>query len=91
MGAGKDKSALIAELKLSGNSLYLQYVKPGNKEAQLDAILNYCQRFTSTQTTIFFTVFGGDRANLDEVRALILSKGLKKHTLAFLISARKPN
>jgi hypothetical protein len=88
VGKNNQKSILTAELKLSGNSLYNQYVI-GDKKPQLDAILNYTDLHTVTHVAVFFTVFSGTQANLAQVRALIAKKGLNDHDLAIVISARK--
>ncbi len=85
-----DKAMLDVELKLSGNSLYNQYVI-GSKKDQLDAILNYCDLHTTTHIAVFFTVFSGSPSKLAEVKQLILRKGLDDKDLAIVISARKTN
>ena len=86
---GSDKSYLVGELKRSGDSLYFQYINPGRKQDQLDAILNFCDRHTTTHVAVFFTVLSGDQANVNVVRLMILRKGLEKHNLALLIYAKK--
>jgi hypothetical protein len=58
-------------------------------EPQLDAILNYCDRHTTTHVAVFFTVYSGTEGNLQRVRLKLLQKGLADHDLAILIYAKK--
>jgi hypothetical protein len=87
--AGSDKSYLVGELKRSGESLFLQYVEPGRKIDQLNALLNYTSRHTTTHVAVFFTVFSGTQSHMEMVRLKLLEKGLADNDLALLIYARK--
>jgi RHS repeat-associated protein len=80
------KSILIGGVKLSGNSLYNQYVKNG-KSGQFSAILKYASKHTYTRTAVFLTVFKGSKAKLAEVRALMEMQGLENGTMVVVIAA----
>ncbi len=82
-----NQALLIGDFKLSGNSLYYQYVKPGQKKTQFSAIAQYTQRHTQLRIALFLTVAKGDQKNLRQVQAIMAGEGLKKGTLFFVISA----
>jgi len=83
------KSIFIGDFKLSGNSLYKQYVEPGRHRAQFDAITRYAGRHTYTRTAVFLTVFTGQKKNLRQVQALLGGDGLKKGVVVIVIAAEK--
>jgi len=84
-----DKSILIGDFKLSGNGLYRQYVEPGNKREQFDAITRFAGRHTYTHTAVFLTVFTGQKSKLTQVRLLLAGDGLKKGVAVVVIAAFK--
>jgi len=82
-----NKALLIGDFKLSGNSLYNQYVDPGNKKTQFSAIAQYTSKHTELRIALFLTVAKGDAAKLKFVSKIMANEGLKKGTLFFVISA----
>jgi RHS repeat-associated protein len=85
---GGPKSIFIGDLKLSGNSLYNQYVE-GNKQTQFNALVNYANQRTYTRSVVFITVFSGERSKITKVNALLRKKGLEKGVMLFIFSAVK--
>ena len=82
------RSIFIGDFKLSGNSLYKQYVKPGKHRAQFDAITRYAGTRTYTRTAVFLSVFSGQRSKLRQVQALLGGDGLKKGVVVIVIAAK---
>jgi hypothetical protein len=86
----KGRSAIVVgEIKLSGNRFYKNYVKPGKKTKQLDAICNFASKHVATDTAVFLTVWRGNKDHWAILRKELLSQTVKKHTLLILISATK--
>jgi len=88
---GAGQSVTIGDFKISGNSLYNQYVKSGpqNKRAQFDAITAYAGTRTYTRTAVFLTVFTGQKKNLRQVAALLGGDGLRKGVVVIVVAAIK--
>jgi RHS repeat-associated protein len=84
-----DKSVFIGDLKLSGNSLYKQYVKPGGKRTQFKALVNYADKHTYTRIVLFLTVFSGERGNLSRVSKALQREGLRQGVVLVVFSAIK--
>lgn len=86
---GGDKSILIGDIKLSGNSLYNQYVVqgPNNKASQFHAMTRYCGRHTYTRVTIFLTLFSGELSKMRQVSTLLMRDSLKDGVLVFVVAA----
>ena len=84
-------SYLIGDIKLSGNSLFIQYVDPGSKKNQLEAIVKYARKSTEFRCAVFLTFFTGERKNLSQVGVKIASYGAKEGSMAFVISLVKNN
>jgi RHS repeat-associated protein len=82
-------SIVIGDVKLSGNSLYKQYVSPGNRRDQFDAITRYAGRHTYTHTAVFLTVFTGQKSKLRQVQILLGEDGLKKGVVVVIVAAKK--
>jgi hypothetical protein len=80
---GAGSSVFIGDLKLSGNSLYDQYVL-GKKQTQFDALVNYASKHTYTRSVVFITVFSGERGKISQVSRLLRKKGLEKGVLLFI-------
>lgn len=85
----KDKSVLVGDVKLSGNSLYKQYVLNQKKRGQLYAITGYARKHTYTHVALFLTFFSGERKNMQQVGALIRDAGASNGVLIFVVSAKK--
>jgi RHS repeat-associated protein len=85
------KSIFIGDFKLSGNSLYNQYVRSGpqNKREQFDAITRYARQHSYTHTAVFLTVFSGNKSKLKKVQASLGGDGLKQGVVVVVIAARK--
>jgi len=84
------KAILIGDVKLSGNSLYNQYVNKKSrhyKPGQFDAISRYAGQHTYTRTAVFLTAFTGHKSNLEQVRVLLAKDGLKKGVIVVVIAA----
>ena len=90
-GQDQKLAMLVGDIKLSGNSLYNQYVKPGerNKVGQFNAIASYASDSTYTKASVFIAAFTGQRWKLRQVGQLLGREGLKKGTLAFVIALAK--
>jgi RHS repeat-associated protein len=85
------KSIVIGDVKLSGNSLYYQYVKSGpqNKRDQFDAITRYARQGTYSRTAVFLTVFTGQKSKLQQVQMLLCGDGLKEGLAVVVVAAFK--
>jgi len=79
----------VGEIKLSGNRFYLNYVAPGKKKKQLDAICDFASRHVATHTAVFLTIRKGDKGNWEKLGVELLGQGLRKHVLLVLYSATK--
>src|SRR6266487_2483474 len=75
------KSWLIGDIKLSGNSLYKQYVL-GKHEHQMEAIVKYASKSTELHCAVFLTFFSGEKKNLRQVGIKIAEAGVEQGTLA---------
>ena len=82
---------MIGDVKLSGNSLYRQYVKKGpqNKVGQFHAITRYAGQHTYTRTAVFLTAFSGNESKLKQVRVLLAGDALKDGVVAVVVAAHK--
>ena len=83
-----DRAILVGDIKLSGNSLYNQYIK-GNKADQFHAITRFAGQYTYTRTAAFLTAFSGQRSKLAQVRVLLVGESLKEGVVAFVIAAKR--
>jgi RHS repeat-associated protein len=85
------KSIVVGDVKLSGNSLYNQYVKSGpqNKIDQFNAITRYAAQGTYSRTAVFLTVFTGQKSKLREVQILLGGDGLKQGVAVVVVAAFK--
>jgi RHS repeat-associated protein len=83
------KSIFVGDFKLSGNSLYKQYVEPGTHRAQFDAVTRYAGQHTYTHTAVFLTVFTGQQSKLRQVQALLGGDALKEGVVAIVIAVKK--
>jgi len=75
-------------LKRSTDSLYFQYIDPGKKMPQLQAIVRFASKHSSTHIAVFFTVFKGTKS-LSALEEKVLWDGLENQVLAFVIYAVK--
>jgi len=82
-------SIVIGDVKLSGNSLYKQYVSPGDKRDQFDAITRFAGQHTYSHTAVFLTVFTGQKSKLRHVQILLGEDGLKKGVAVVIVAAKK--
>jgi RHS repeat-associated protein len=81
------KAIVVGEIKLSGTRFYKNYVKPGKKKKQLDAIANFSSKNVATRTAVFLTVWRGDKAKWRQLAVDLLGQGLRKRVLLVLYSA----
>jgi len=89
-GRGRN-SWFIGDVKLSGNSLYNQYVVEGkrNKFSQFQGIVNYAAEHTHTRMAVFMAFFSGDRGKLSSVGRLMMRDGVKKGVIVFVFAVSK--
>jgi RHS repeat-associated protein len=80
---------VVGEIKVSGNRFYKNYVQPGGKKKQLDAICNFASKHVVTDTAVFLTVWKGDKGNWKILRKELLRKTVARHTMLILMSATK--
>jgi len=80
---------LVGEIKLSANRFYKNYVSPGGKTKQLDAICDFAGKHVETDTAVFLTVWRGDKGNFEILKRKLLEQAVKRHTLLILYSATK--
>ncbi len=85
---GYGKEYLLGDLKLSGNSLYNQYVE-GNKQSQFHAIGHFAGRYTQSHTAIFLTIWRGNRGHYEQVKRLMRDSGFRDGVVFIVFSAKK--
>jgi hypothetical protein len=82
-------SILVGEIKLSADRLYKNYVQPGGKTKQLDAICKYASKHVETDTAVFLTVMRGNEGNFKQLRRKLVEKGISEHTLLLIYSVKR--
>jgi RHS repeat-associated protein len=85
------RAVTIGDFKISGNSLYNQYVKSGpqNKREQFDRITAYAGRSTYSRTAVFLTLFSGQQSKLRHVALSLGEDGLRKGVVVIVVAAKK--
>lgn len=83
------KSIVVGDVKISGNSLYSQYVKPGTRRGQFNAITAYAANNAYSRTAVFLTVFTGQKSKVMQVRALLVGEGLRQGVAVVVVAAIK--
>ena len=84
--AGK-QAIVVGDIKLNANRLYINYVARG-KTKQLDAIANFANRFTETQSAVFISVLRGNEGNFQRLKRTLIGNGLKKRVFLWVYSAQ---
>ena len=80
---------VVGEIKLSANRLYKNYIKPGGRKKQLDAICKFAGKHVETDTAVFLTIMRGNEKNFQAVRTALARKILTDRTLLLIYSVRK--
>lgn len=90
-GIAPEQSLLVGDVKLLGNSLYNQYVSPGDQKDQLNAILGYAKSRTTLRSAVFITFSTGERSKMAQLHLKVSKGAMKEGVLAFVVSFHKPN
>jgi hypothetical protein len=82
-----ERTWLIGDISLSGNTLYDKYVSPGNQQTQWNAITNHAERF-GLRISVFFTFYEGNSGVASALKSKFTKEALKEGTFAFIISLK---
>ena len=80
---------LVGEVKFSANRLYKNYVKPGGKKKQLDAICGFASKHVETDTAVFLSALRGNANNFQALKLALIEKGIYQHTLLLVYSLQR--
>jgi RHS repeat-associated protein len=92
--SGMQKTAFIAEVKSHASTMYGEYISPGRKSEQLDAILAYSGKHTETHIAMFVIAQNDLRTGVKEkaqfylMRRQIGGRALSKGVISVLVKIR---